>query len=128
MNILTVTGIGIVGTLLGIVIRQYKPEYGVFVSLATGIVLMTITVTVITPVTDAIATISDRVGIDGEYITPLFKALAVCYVTQLAADCCRDAGETAIAGKVELCGRTAILLVSLPLFNVLVNTVTTLIR
>lgn len=128
MNILTVTGIGIVGTLLGIVIRQYKPEYNVFVSLATGIVLMSIIVTVISPITDAITAISGRTGISSEYITPLFKALAICYVTQLAADCCRDAGETAIAGKVELCGRIAILLVSLPLFNALVNTVTMLIR
>jgi stage III sporulation protein AD len=53
--------------------------------------------------------------------------LAVCYLTQLATDACKDAGETAIAGKLELAGKIAIVILSLPLFNSLVNLITGLI-
>ena len=34
-----------------------------------------------------------------ENIGTLFKCLGVCYVVQLAADSCRDAGQQAIASK-----------------------------
>ena len=127
MNIITVTGIGIVGALIGVLIRQYKPEYGFFVSFATGVVLTVIVVSVISPVTDMISSISQKTGINNEYTSALLKSLAVCYITQIATDCCRDAGENAIASKVEMCGRIAVLLLSLPLFRELSEIVTDLI-
>ena len=41
-------------------------------------------------------------GISGEYGVILLKTLGVCFLTQLSADSCRDAGEGALAAKVEL--------------------------
>ena len=40
---------------------------------------------------------------------------------QTAADVCRDAGQTALAGKLELGGRLALLIVALPLFRRLLD-------
>ena len=73
-------------------------------------------------------TARDRVGgLDEGYARILLKALAVCYITQLAADCCRDAGESAIASKIELAGKAAIVAVSLPVFTELAELVTGLV-
>ena len=52
-----------------------------------------------------------------EYTMVIIKALGICYVTQLASDTCQDAGERAMAGKIELAGRVAVLLLSLPMFS-----------
>ncbi len=38
-----------------------------------------------------------------------------CFLTQLGCDTCRDAGESAVAAKVELAGRVAVLVLSMPL-------------
>ena len=45
----------------------------------------------------------------------LLKALGIASAAQITADICRDAGEAAIAGQVEMLGRAEILLLSLPL-------------
>ena len=45
------------------------------------------------------------------------KCLGVCILTELASNTCRDAGEQAIGAKVELAGKVTLVLVSLPLFQ-----------
>ena len=57
----------------------------------------------------------------------LFKALGICYLTQFAADSCRDAGESALAVKAEIAGRIAVLLISLPLLSQVASTAMDLI-
>ena len=56
-------------------------------------------------------------ALPGKYALILFKALGLCWLAQFAADSCRDAGESALASKVELAGKTAVLLTTLPLFS-----------
>lgn len=55
--------------------------------------------------------------ISGELIQVVMKCLGVCILTELAGQTCRDAGENAIAAKVELAGKVTLVLVSLPLFQ-----------
>ena len=62
-----------------------------------------------------------------EYIGILVKSLGVCYLTQLASDACRDAGETAISSKLELAGKITVLSLGLPLFGKLLEIVKKLI-
>ena len=62
-----------------------------------------------------------------EYVLVLFKALGICYLTQFAADSCRDAGESALAVKAEIAGRIAVLLISLPLLSQVASTAMDLI-
>ena len=41
--------------------------------------------------------------------------LAITQVTHISAELCRDAGEKAVAAKLELCGAAASLMCVLPL-------------
>ena len=47
----------------------------------------------------------------------MLKGLGICYLTQLASDICRDSGEGTLAVQSEMAGKTALLLISLPLFE-----------
>jgi stage III sporulation protein AD len=123
MNIMAVVGLGLVGTVLAIVIKQYRPEFGVYISLITGILILAGLLAVIRPVIDTIYDLAGAVQLSDIYGEVLLKSVAVCYIVQLASDTCRDAGETAIAGKLETGGRIAIILLSLPLFRSIANVV-----
>ena len=127
MNILSVVGLGLIGALLGIIIRQYKPEFSIYISLTVGIIILGVLIGLISPVLDTITELTDAVNLNDIYGSVLLKALAICYITQLASDCCSDAGEKAIASKLEMAGKIAIVVISLPLFQSLVNVVTGLI-
>lgn len=128
MDITAIAGIGILSAVLCVIVRQYKPEMALGISTACGILILTAVITMLAPSVSAIAELTEAAGLDEGYAAILLKALAVCYITQLAADCCRDAGESAIAGKIELAGKAAIVVISLPVFASLAELVTNLIK
>lgn len=128
MNIVIIASTALIAAVLSVVLKQYKPEYSLFISIGAGILIFLSIISVIQPVIAYINELTESAGLDGIYGEVLIKALAVCYITQLAYDCCNDAGESAIAGKLQLAGKIAILLLSLPMFKSLTETVTGLIE
>ncbi|MBC8569607.1 stage III sporulation AC/AD family protein [Zongyangia hominis] len=128
MNIITIIGIGIVGMVLAVLLKQYKPEYAIGVSLAVGVTVFLVVLVQSLPIFEQIRDLFSNINMEFEYTGILFKSLGICFVTQLASDACVDAGQTAIASKIEIAGRVAVLLVSLPLFNVLLSIASKLIN
>ena len=53
-------------------------------------------------------------GLDALQVKVIFKVIGIAYIAQFAADACRDAGEGAIASKVELAGRVLIVATAMP--------------
>ncbi len=127
MNIFIIVSFGIIAAVLSLVLKQYKPEYSMFISLAAGILIFISVITAIGPVIRYISELTENAGISGIYAEVLIKALAVCYLTQLASDCCKDAGETAIAGKLQIAGKIAVLIMALPIFKSITEIVTGLL-
>lgn len=127
MDIITLSGTAIIAAALCVIVRQYKPEAALGISIACGLVFMGAVLAMLAPSISTINALAQRAQIDGEYVRVLFKALAVCYITQIASDGCRDAGESAIASKLELAGRAAVLVISLPVFTSLAELVTGLL-
>ena len=60
-------------------------------------------------------------GIETEYFKVALKALGIGYVTSFIADTCRDSGQTSLASKAELAGKTAIFVLSLPILVSVLN-------
>lgn len=63
-------------------------------------------------------------GLEREYVTVIFKALGICWLTQFGSDICRDCGESAIASAAEVFGKIQLVILSLPLFENLIDIVT----
>lgn len=123
MNIVTLCGFGILAAALCVIVRQIKPEIAVFVGIAAGIAILAAVISAAAPSVGEVTELAEKAGINGEFTKVLLKALAVCYITTLSADCARDAGESAIAAKLELGGRISIAVLSLPVFTELANMV-----
>lgn len=56
-----------------------------------------------------------------ELATLMIKGLGVAMLTQFCADLCRQSGEAALAGSVELAGKAELLLLCLPMLHDLVE-------
>ena len=61
--------------------------------------------------------IFEMAGIADSYISIVFKTLAICCITHITAEPCRDSGEGAIASAAELWGRGAVLVLGIPVFK-----------
>lgn len=121
MEIYAIIGVAIVGSIIAVLIGRYQPEYGIFATLGTGVVLLLLLISGLAPVLQELLALLDMNGLQSGYTSVLLKSLGLCYISQLAADTCCDAGQAAIASKVETAGKVAVLIVSLPLFRELLN-------
>ncbi len=128
MNIFSIIGIAIISTAICILLKEYKPEFAMVVSLACGILLFSMIIVSLLPAFKTMSDLMQKAQINTTYTTAIIKTLGVCYVTQLASDSCKDAGQTAIASKVELSGKVFIVIISLPLFEDLIEIAFSLIN
>ncbi|MDD6236301.1 MAG: SpoIIIAC/SpoIIIAD family protein [Clostridiales bacterium] len=121
MNILAIVGIGIVATAICILIKQYRPEFAMMVSLSCGVLIFVMILLHLSPAILDIQELMSKASLDNGYFKVLVKSLGICYVTSIASDSCKDAGQAAIAGKIELAAKVAIVILALPLFTQIVN-------
>ncbi len=128
MNIIAFVGAGIIGAVLSVVLRQYKPEFSVYITLITGMLMLGAAVTAVKPVIETVSGYLQIADPDTSYADVLIKSLAVCYITQMASDSCADAGEKSIAAKIELAGKFAIVLLALPVFDRLMEVIKQLLQ
>lgn len=115
--IAAIAAAAVVTAILAVTLRRYHAEYGMLLSLLAGVGILAALLAVLPDVLAEVTALLDAARLPGKYAVILFKALGVCWLAQFAADSCRDAGESALASKVELAGKTAVLLLSLPLFS-----------
>ncbi|MDD7734272.1 MAG: stage III sporulation protein AD [Anaerovoracaceae bacterium] len=123
-----IAAIGLAGTLLSLAVRSYRPEFSVYISIASGIILF---MTVIAQFSDILSVVSDvfsRSGYANSYFPVLLKILAIAYLTDLISQVCRDAGENGIASKTEMAGKIFILYASLPVFTSILSMIDILLR
>lgn len=127
-KIFMLVGIALISAVICILLKQYRPELSMLVSVICGVVVFALLMSYLSPVFDTINRLLKLANVNGEYIKAMIKALGICYVTQLATDSCVDAGQAAIASKVELCGKVFIVLISLPLFENIVSIAISLMK
>ena len=128
MNIFAVIGAGIAAAAISVILRQYNKEYGLYIGLAVSVIIFLYILGCMKPVFSLVDNLIEISGTSGEYVGILIKSLAICYITQLASDCCRDCGETAIASRIDFAGKIALLLISIHLFEAILGIVKELIN
>ena len=123
-----VVGIGLIVAMMSVLLRQYRPEFALLTALAATILIFTGMSQWLIPAAQRVRELLEQEPELAGSATILLKAVGVCFITQLACDLCRDAGENAIAARVETAGKAAILLISLPLFEQVLELVMVLLR
>ncbi len=123
MSVFSIIGISIIGVVMSVLLKKYLPEYALLIILFTGTIILFWIVVNIIPILDRLTYFMEKTKMPGECSTIIFKSLGLAFVIQLISDICKDAGESAISSKLELVGKIAILIISLPLFEKIISIV-----
>lgn len=115
--LVAVIGVLLSGALLAAVLRAQRPELAMGLSLIAGAVVVVFLLRQILPLAGTVRRMAALGGVSEGAFAVVFRAAGVCLLTQIVADTCRDAGESALAGKAELAGRVLLLLLTVPLFE-----------
>ena len=115
--------IGIAGVLLALQIKHTKPEYAVYLSVATGVFLLLLAAQRLEIVVESVRLIQNSISIQSSYIQVLLKIIGITYISEFASDICRDAGYSTIAGQIGIFAKLSILAISMPIVPALLDTI-----
>ncbi len=122
MDVVKVAVLGLVGVMVGLFFKQVRPEYTLYISLATGLLILILAAGKLEAVFVMIRQIQSYLPIKTTYVTAILKMVGIAYIGQFSAGLCRDAGYSSVAGQIELFCKLSILLISLPILLALLET------
>ena len=105
---------GIVVVLCALLLKNEKAEYAVFISMSGCLMIFLFGISKLEVILTAIGRLEGYLGAGSENLPILLRIVGITYLAEFAADLCRDAGFSAVAGQVELAGKLTIMAVSLP--------------
>ena len=123
MEIVKIIGIGLVALILIIILKQYKPEFTIYVSLIAGALILVVIFAKISGIIELINSLSSKVSLHREFITLLIKITGIAILTEFSVSICKDTGETAIASKVDMGGKVIMVSMSVPIIAGLLETI-----
>ncbi|HIE12149.1 MAG TPA: stage III sporulation protein AD [Desulfotomaculum sp.] len=121
MEILQVVGFALVAAIMALVLRREKPEFALAVGVAAGIVIFAAFLGKIGAVIRVLEGAANKAGLNMIYLDTILKIVGVAYIGDFGAQICRDAGEGALAVKVEFAAKVLILVLALPIIIALLD-------
>ena len=123
LHIVKIAVLGIAGVFLAIPLKREKGEYSTFVAMVVGICIFIYLLTKVETVLLFVDSIKSQLPVDSRYIGLVVKMVGITYVSEFAANLCRDSGYSAIAGQIEMFAKLSILVVSVPVFGAFLDAV-----
>lgn len=127
MEMIQIIGLGFVVTLLILIIKQQRPEIAVQLSLALATIIFLMVLTKINVVLDLFRDMAAKANISPMYLNTILKIIGIAYITEFGAQVCRDAGEGAVAGKIEFAGKVLVMVMAIPIIALVLDTIVRLI-
>lgn len=122
MDIFKISAICLITAFMAVILKPYRNEYALTVSVAGGIVILVyIFKVILNPITELKELLNDS-GINMEFFKIALKALGIGYITGFIADSCRESGQISMASKAELGGKCAIFILCIPLIKSITET------
>lgn len=113
--------LGLVGAVLALLLKKNAPELALALSLAICVIAAGLAAELFIQLREVIDLAREQTGLSPAIVSPVLKCVGVGVVTRLAADLCKDAGQTAVASAVELCGAGCAMVTALPLLRSLLQ-------
>ena len=128
MEITALIVLCIITALLALSLRGQRPEFAILLSLGCGVFVLLNLLGQMKGILSGLERVMAGLSGQSDLTGIILKALGLCIVAELGSQCCRDAGEAAIAAKVELAAKTALVLMCMPVFTQLLETAGELLR
>ncbi len=126
-ELIRVAAIGIVAAIFAVVVSDKKPELGLLLGLAFGVMALVIALGKAGAIIGILEESINHAGIDAKLLVPVLKVTGMAYITQFSVDACRDVGQNAIAAKIETVGKIMMLVVAVPIATSIIRIISTIL-
>ena len=108
MSMLQIGILGVAGVLLALQFKSGKSEYGIYISIALGMLIFASLLGKISLLKDVLNEVSNVVGLNSDYFKTLWKILGITYAAEFSSAICKDAGYQTIALQIEVFAKITI--------------------
>jgi len=115
VEIVQVIGLAIVVTVIGTVLRQIKPEMAIQLSIIAGVAIFLLIMDKVRIIIDLMQKLADQANISSYYLFIILKVVGVAYLAEFGCQICKDAGENALATKVEIAAKIFVIILAIPI-------------
>lgn len=123
MEIVKIGAMGVVGVMLAVWLRTVKPEYGIYVGMAAGLLIFWYTLRNFSFFMGEVEKFHTLLGENTSFFAILLKVVGITYICEFCAGICKDAGYGAVGGQIEIFGRVMVLLSGLPVLLSVIETI-----
>ncbi|WP_235816590.1 stage III sporulation protein AD [Bacillus massilinigeriensis] len=127
MEILQIVGVALVSTFLALIVKEQKPNFAFLLIVFVGCAIFLFLVDQIYAIIHMLEGIAKNAKVNLVYLETILKIIGIAYIAEFASQITKDAGQGAIASKIELGGKILILAMAIPILTVMIETILKLI-
>ncbi len=121
MEIIKIIGVALIALIIIILLKQYRPEFAIYISLLTGVLILVLVMDELQGVITLLQSLANKASINGNFIALLLKITGIAFLSEFAVSICKDSGEGAIASKIEIGSKIIIISMSIPIISSLLE-------
>ena len=122
-DVIRIIGIGLLALIIIVILKQYKPEFAIYVSMIAGVLILVLAIQKLTGIINLLQSLANKTYINKRFLSILLKITGIAFITEFAVSICSDAGEKAIASKIEIGSKVIIIAMSIPIITSLLELV-----
>ena len=121
MEVIKIIGIALVALIIIVLLKQYKPEYTIYISLLAGSLIILLVMDKLTGIINLLQSLANKTSINSAFLSLLIKITGIAFLSEFAVSICKDSGEAAIANKIEIGTKIIIISMSIPIITSLLE-------
>ena len=119
--IIKIIGIALIALIIIILIKQYRPEFSIYISLLTGVLILLLVIDQLGEIISLLQSLATKASINSTFLSLLIKITGIAFLAEFAVSVCKDAEEGAIASKIEIGSKIIIIAMSIPIISSLLE-------
>lgn len=124
MEILQIVGLSILAAVIIVLVKQANlPTVAITLSVLVGGTIFLMMLTKIGAIIDILQQLADRANVNQFYLATILKIIGIAYIAEFGSQMCRDSGETAIASKIEFAAKILIMILAIPIFAAILESI-----
>ncbi|MGO0262671.1 stage III sporulation protein AD [Priestia aryabhattai] len=120
---LQIVGLGLVATFLALILKEHKSPIAFLLVVFVGSMIFLFLIDQIYEIIKMVERLSINAHVNMIYVETILKIIGIAYIAEFGAQITKDAGQGAIASKIELGGKVLILSMAIPILTVIIETI-----
>ena len=128
MEIYKVIVIALATAFLCIYLKSFNSEYYFITLICGGIIILTLAISYLSKAFDFLNALTQKTGIDESLFSLIIKVTLISYLVEFTSGLIEDFGMKSLSDKVVFCGKIILICMSAPIFNALLNVITSFLN